>query len=205
VAGLALALAACGGSGDDAASDDEAAEESAFAGIQRDPAPDVSAIALPEASAADAPFTTVADDGELLLVYFGFTNCPDICPTTMADVRAARSDMDAADAERVDLAMVTVDPGRDTGELLTEYVRSFVPEAHALRTDDEAALRAAATAFGADFLVEVDDAGEVEVGHTSHLYAVDDAGRMVLQWPFGTSADDMRSDMELLLDGAPAT
>jgi protein SCO1/2 len=205
-AGLALALAACGGGGDDTAAGDEAAEdESPFVGIPRDPAPDVSAVSLPDAAAAGTPYATVAEEGELLLVFFGFTNCPDICPTTLADVRAARAELAPEDAERVDLAMVTVDPGRDTADVLTGYVRSFVPEGHALRTEDDTALRAAATAFGADYLVETDAAGEVEVGHTSQLYAVDDQGRMVLQWSFGTSAEDIRADVELLLAGDATT
>jgi protein SCO1/2 len=105
------------------------------------------------------------------------------------------------DAGRVGLAMVTVDPARDTEAVLTDYVRSFVPDGHALRTEDDAALRAAATAFGADYVVQAPAGGEVEVGHTSHLYAVDDRGRLVLQWPFGTAPDDIRADLEQLLAG----
>ena len=203
--GLALALAACGGGDGQADAGDGGGDgEPVVTGILRDPPPDVSAVALPDAAAAGAPFATVADEGGLLLVYFGFTNCPDICPTTLADVRAALSGMGAADAGRVGLAVVTVDPERDTAELLTEYVRSFVPDGHALRTDDADALRAAATAFGADYVTEATEGGEVEVGHSSHLYAVDDRGRLVLQWPFGTSPEAMRADMEHLLAGAPA-
>ena len=75
-------------------------------------------------------------------MYFGYTNCPDVCPTTMADLGAALDRLDDEDAARVDVAMVTVDPERDTA-VLADYVQSFVADAHAMATDDPAALRAA--------------------------------------------------------------
>ncbi|HEX5367761.1 MAG TPA: SCO family protein [Acidimicrobiales bacterium] len=171
---------------------------STVTGIERDPAPDVSTVALPDAAAAGRPFRTVAGDGSLLLVYFGYTSCPDVCPTTLTDLRTARRRLGDA-AGRVDLAMVTIDPARDTGEVLTRYVRSFVPGAHALRSDDPAALRAAADAFGADYSVSPGPSGRPEVVHTGNLYVVDDTGHLVLQWPFGTAAGDMAADLALLL------
>jgi protein SCO1 len=66
-----------------------------------------------------------ADDGEVLLVYFGYTSCPDICPTTMADIRLALEACHRDLAERVSVAMVTVDPERDTTEVLTGYLGYF--------------------------------------------------------------------------------
>lgn len=170
------------------------------AGIVRDPAPDVSAIVLPDGSAGGAPFATSADPGELLLVYFGFTACPDVCPTTLADVRSALRLMNDEDAARVDLAMVTVDPGRDDAERLTAYVQSFFPGAHALRTDDPAQLQAAADAYGASYSVTTDTEGNVEVEHSAFLYAVDSEGRLRLSWPFGTKRDDIRNDLKYLFD-----
>jgi protein SCO1/2 len=119
----------------------------------------------------------------------------------MADVRAARASLAGEDADRVGLAMVTVDPARDTAAVLTEYTQAFDPAAHALRTEDDAALRAAATAFGADYEVGTTPEGEVEVGHSSALYAVDDGGRARLQWTFGTPSADIASDLEALLAG----
>lgn len=177
---------------------------STVTGIERDPAPDVSTVALPDAAAAGRPFRTVAGDGSLLLVYFGYTSCPDVCPTTLADVRAARHDL-GDDADLVDLAMVTIDPARDTGDVLRAYVQTFVPRAHALRTEDQQALRAAADAYGADYAVAAGPSGQPEVSHTGGLYVVDDTGRLVLQWPFGTPATDMAADLAHLLDERTAT
>jgi protein SCO1/2 len=172
-------------------------EVRAPAGIVRSPAPEVGAVALPDASGE--LFAMKAQQDELLLVYFGFTSCPDVCPTTLADLRRALRGLDGS-ADRVDVAMVTVDPGRDTAENLDAYVKAFFDRAHALRTDDENALAAAAEAFGAAYEVAENDAGEIEVSHTAFLYAVDSGGRVVLQWPFGTSSDDMRGDIEFLFE-----
>lgn len=139
-----------------------------------------------------------ADDSELLLMYFGYTSCPDVCPTTLADIRRSLSDLGAG-ADRVEVAMATIDPERDTADILTGYVQSFVPGAHALRTDDDGALRSAADAFGADYGVTV-DGEDIEVLHTGHVYVIDDEGQLLVTWPFGTSADEMRSDLEILLE-----
>lgn len=192
VAGLAastLALAACGG-------DDDAADE--FAGYVRTPAPEVGELSLPDVGDDGAEFAFQAADDELLVVYFGFTNCPDFCPTTMSDLSLALARLDSELAERVQVAMVTVDPERDL-PVLDGYVNSFVEGAHALGTDDPARLEQVAAPFGAAYDIEVID-GEPEVGHTTSLYAIDDRGRLVLTWPFGVSIEDLEADIEALLE-----
>src|SRR5690606_40197961 len=85
----------------------------------------------------------------LLLVYFGYTSCPDVCPTTMADVSAALVDLPPDKAGRVRVAMVTVDPERDTDEILAGYLAHFFSRGIALRTDAPTAIEAAAAAYGA--------------------------------------------------------
>ncbi|WCO67431.1 SCO family protein [Iamia majanohamensis] len=186
---LGLVAAACGG--DDG--DDQ------LRGIQRTPAPEVGETSLPDVSEGGEEMPFRADEGEVLLAYFGYTHCPDVCPTTLADVRTALEDL-GDDADRVELAMATIDPERDTGEVLTPYVRSFVPDAHALRTTDDAQLQQAADLFGVTYDVATDDAGEVQVTHSGFLYAVDDQGRLLVSWAFGTPAEDIAHDLELLLD-----
>ena len=186
---VALLATACG-------SDESGGE---IRGIQRTPEPDVGQTSLPDVSAEGAELSFVAPEGELLLVYFGYTHCPDVCPTTLADVRSALGDL-GDDADRVDLAMATIDPDRDTGDVLTPFVQSFVPGAHALRTTDDAQLQAAADLFGVTYDVAEGDEGEVEVTHSGFLYAVDDQGRLVVSWAFGTPAEDVAHDLELLLD-----
>lgn len=135
----------------------------------------------------------------ILLVYFGYTMCPDVCPTTMSDLRLALEDLSRSDRERVQVALVTVDPERDTAAVLGRYVRHFVPDGHALRTTDAGLLREVARGFGAGYEVRRTPEGEVEVSHTAFLYAVDGDGRLVLQWAFGTRWKVLRDDVEALL------
>ncbi|MGD9755102.1 MAG: SCO family protein, partial [Acidimicrobiia bacterium] len=163
----------------------------------REPRPQVGDVSLPEAGAG--PFRFVAEPGHVLLTYFGYTSCPDVCPTTLADLKVVFEDIGAA-ADRVELAVVTIDPEVDTAELLTAYVRSFVPGAHAIVTTDDAALRAAADDFGADYGAVVNAEGVREVFHTASVYAVDDAGEIRVSWSYGTPADDVVHDLRLLLD-----
>ena len=165
-----------------------------------EPAPQVDAVALPDLSRGGEPFALRAQPGGLLVVYFGYTNCPDVCPTTMSDVRTALRQL-GDDADRVDVAMVTIDPDRDT-PVLADYVSSFVEGGHTLATDDAAELRAVADPFGVSYLVAANAAGEIEVAHTPQLYVVDDAGRLALTWQFGVTADDLAGDLEQLLESA---
>lgn len=188
---LTILVAACGGDG-----------TPALAGIVREPLPDVSTVTLPEASAGNAPMTLRAAAGGLLVVYFGYLSCPDVCPTTMADLRTATSKLPATDRAKVDVVMVTIDPGRDTADALTAYVRGFVPRGRAARTTDQVQLRAAVDAFGGDYAVKTTADGTVEVSHTAYVYVVDDRGRLRITWPFGLEAPEMQSDLHQLLTTA---
>jgi protein SCO1/2 len=195
VAVALLAAAGCGGGGDHE-----------LVGLTRDPEPRVDGMPLPDVADGGAPFTIKAPPSGLLIVYFGYTNCPDVCPTTLSDLKIALADL-GDDASRVATAMITVDPKRDTA-VLADYVRSFVPGAHALATDDQTALQAVAGPFGVSYEVSTSPTGEVQVAHSSYLFAVDDAGQLVLTWPVGldpettTSAKDLAADVKQLLRDA---
>ncbi len=175
-----------------------ACSDAQLAGIVRSPAPDVAQVSLPEASNEGRDFQTIADDNRLLLVYFGYTQCPDICPTTLVDLRNAVQDL-GDDATRIDVAFVTVDPERDTDEILTSYIQAFFDNGVALRTDDPARLEAAAESFGAIYEVTKEADGSVNVGHSTLLSVIDSSGHILVQWPFGTSSQDMSNDLEILL------
>lgn len=187
---LAPALVACG----------SADEPRQLSGWVREPLPQVDLVALPDATNDEAPFAFRAPEGGILLVYFGFTFCPDMCPTTLSDVQTALAEL-GSDADRVEVAFVTVDPDRDEGEQLTSYIGFFTDgRGHALRTEDPDLLKEAADAFGVQYEVAIDDDGKVDVGHTAHLYAVDDQGRMLVTWPFGVPADELALDLSYLLN-----
>ena len=182
-----LALVACGG-GDDRE----------LVGYTRQPAPAVGTLRLPDVADGGAPFSFRGPEDGYLIVYFGFTNCPDACPTAMATVGGVREDL-ADDGPPIDLAMVSVDPERDL-DVLAGFVQGFVPGAHALATEDGAALRRAADPFGVSYEVTTAADGDVDVAHSDHLFAVDDAGRLALTWPSGVGRDDLGADLRQLAD-----
>jgi protein SCO1/2 len=171
-----------------------------FAGSRLEPLPVVGGFSLPDVANGGADFALRAAPGTLLVVYWGYTNCPDFCPTTMSDLKLARARLDAP--ERVEVAMVTVDPERDLAldPARCDVPTSFVPEAHALGTDDGDRLAAAAAPFGVAYHVgDADGTDQAEVQHTTSLYAIDDTGALVLTWQFGVSIDDLAADLEQLL------
>ena len=168
-------------------------------GLTRDPAPVVDALDVQDVSRDGEPFRFVAPDDGLLVTFFGYTTCPDVCPTTLADLRRALDDL-GEDAERIDMVMVTVDPDRDR-DVVTEYVQGFVPGAHAVALDDDTELRRLAESFGVSYQVTQRSNGDVDVVHSdTTLFAVDDTGTLVLTWPFGTKPDDLAGDLRQLLD-----
>lgn len=160
----------------------------------------VSEVSVTEVSSSGAvtPFAFRPAVGEVLVVYFGYTNCPDLCPTTLYAIRTARRELGEL-ADRVDLAMVTVDPARDTADVLPAYLASFTDRYHALIPASDAELRSAEAAFRASSSVATLADGTVEVSHTTVAYVVDDSGRVVVEWPFGIDAESMANDLRLIL------
>jgi len=169
-----------------------------FAGIVREPAPVVDQTPIPSLTYEGDEVVFRAQPGGLQVVYFGYTNCPDVCPTTMFDhtvsLRLLPDDM----ADQIDTVMVTVDPERDL-TLLSDYVESFVPDAEAAGTSDPALLKAAADPFGVSYEVTTGSDGSVDVAHSGFLYVVGDTGELLLAWPFGTSSEEMAADMFQLM------
>lgn len=198
---LALLGAACG-SGDDTSATTVAGEDTELSGITRPEPLDVGDVTVPDATTGGAggDFAMKAAPGELLVAYFGYTSCPDICPTTLADLRTAFEQVGPAAADGVDVAMVTVDPERDTGRKLSNYLGSFFDRYHALREPDPDRLAEIEAPFGASSQVVHQDDGTVEVGHTAITYVVDDTGQVLVEWPFGTEPDAIAGDLEVLLE-----
>ena len=189
-----IVLAACGGG-----------SPGALKGIVRDDPLDVGSVVMTDVtdtglySDEGEQFSFRARPGHLLVVYFGYTNCPDLCPTTLAELRAARREL-GDEAERVDLAMVTVDPERDTAEVLNGYLSSFTDRFNALRPTSEPELVTAEDAFLASSTVVKNADGTIEVGHSANAYVVDEEGRVVVEWPFGHGKDGMANDLAFLFD-----
>ncbi len=185
----ALATAGCG------------TDQHVLVGLVRDNPLNVAVVTLPEEfiGAASAPFTMRAKPGELLMVYFGYTMCPDLCPTTLADLRSALKRI-GSPSDIVDLAFVTVDPLRDTVDRLAPYLGSFVDRFHIIRTTDMVELKNAEDVFLAKSSVTTNATGVIEVTHTAIAYIVDDMGTVVDELPFGVGADGFTADLQILIN-----
>ncbi len=120
--------------------------------------------------------------GEPLLIYFGFTHCPDICPASLAWIKQA---LPMVEAERVNVLFVSVDAVNDTPESVQAYAQSFGPEfVGAMGTTGQ--LHAMTQAYGMSYSFSADDAGAVSVTHASRTYVVDAKGQLVYILPHGT-------------------
>ena len=164
----------------------------------------VGAVTLPEVMPGepDRPFTFRAPPGHLLFATFGYTNCPDICPTTLSDLRRALRRL-GADGARVEIAFVTVDPYRDSAAALVPYLASFARGAHALLPRTQQQLGQAESAFGATSSISKNPDGTFEVSHTGLSYIVDETGHVLVQWDFGAGPDVMAHDLRILLARKP--
>ena len=198
LAALAALGAACGsdasttaaGTGTDVAT-------SGYRGVTRDDPFDVSEATLTEVTPGqEGTFTFTAPEGELLFVFFGYTHCPDVCPTTLSYYKAALAELGPEKADKLNLAMVAIDPERDTAEVLEQFLTFYAEDHHALRTTDAAELEAAETAFGTTSKVETLPDGTVNVEHSGTAYLVDDQGTVIVEFPFGVSVTDLTHDLD---------
>lgn len=125
----------------------------------------------------DGKTVTAADyKGDVVMVYFGYTYCPDICPETLANIAEILSKL-GADAKHVRMLFVTVDPNRDTPEVLKQYVDSFAPEVDGLRGSADQLARLA-KAYRASYSVTPSpDPSKYEVTHSAAVYVFDTQGR----------------------------
>jgi protein SCO1 len=138
--------------------------------------------------------------GRVVVVFFGFTQCPDVCPTTMVELATVKKQL-GADGERVQGVFVTLDPERDTPELLKAYVDNFGAGFLALRGSLEETL-AAAKHFKVFFAkVPGKTQGSYTIDHTAGSYVFDLQGRVRLFTRHGTGPDALAHDLRLLLDG----
>lgn len=195
---IALLATSCGTRTKSSATDDHQ-----LSGMVRTPALKVGDVSLLDVS-TDSPTPAVVTPpaGHLTLVYFGYTSCPDICPMTMNDIRVALGDLTPANAAKVTVGMVTVDPDRDTPDALRKYLGHFFDRSMALQAADPAALDAAAKTFGVRYEVAEHPPGATtyDVSHSAVTYVVDDTGTVVVEWPFGFDSELMAKDLNILLE-----
>jgi protein SCO1/2 len=145
---------------------------------------------------------TLADfRGKAVVVFFGFTHCPDVCPTTLAEMAGVMKAL-GKDAERVQVLFVTVDPERDTREVLATYVPAFDPRFLGLY-GDAAATQRVAKEFKIFFEKRAGAApGSYTVDHSAQTYVLDTSGRLRLFTRHERIAQDLAEDLRTLLKTA---
>jgi protein SCO1/2 len=171
-------------------------------GMTRESPLEVGLASLPEVSASsdsESSFTFKAESGQLLVVFFGYTMCPDICPTSLSDFRAALRRM-GSNSDRIDLAFVTVDPERDTAEKLIPFLSTYASRFHAIRTTDFSLLKSVQDKFLVRSSVTTDESGHVQVTHTGTAFVVNSSGQVMSELPFGIGPDGMKNDFTVLLN-----
>jgi len=153
-------------------------------------------LSLPD---ADGKPRTLADfKGKVTVVFFGFTQCPDVCPSTLAELAEVKRSL-GADGQRVQGVLVTVDPERDTPQVLKNYVAQFDPSFVALRGTPEQT-REVAKDFKVYFAkVPGKTEGSYTIDHTAGSYVFDAQGRLRLFTRYGAGAQALAHDLKLLL------
>ena len=145
------------------------------------------------------PRTLTDFQGKVVVVFFGFTQCPDVCPTTLVEMKAVKEKL-GKDGERVQVLFVTVDPERDTAELLAKYVPAFDPTFIGLYGDAEATARTAKEFKVFYKKVPGSSPTNYSVDHTAALYIYDPSGRLRLFAKHAQGADALAHDIKLLLE-----
>ncbi|MGR3462930.1 MAG: SCO family protein [Roseovarius sp.] len=134
--------------------------------------------------------------GQWMLVFFGFTNCPDVCPTTLSEVAAVMDGLDE-DAAKVQPLFISIDPERDTPEAMAEFVPLFDAGIIGLTGTPEQIAETAET-FPI-FYERLEDASAPDgytMSHTSHLFLFNPEAGFAESWPYGTPAEEILADLK---------
>jgi protein SCO1 len=136
--------------------------------------------------------------GKLVILYFGYTFCPDVCPATLSEVKGAMDILDA-DADQVQTIMISVDPERDDSAKMAAYMTHFDPSFLGLTGTPEQ-IAEIATLYGIYYAKnEGSEATDYLVDHTASQTVIDQDGHVKLVFPFGTMAEDIAADLDYLL------
>ncbi len=137
---------------------------------------------------------------KVILIYFGYTYCPDVCPITLAELNRAVTQLSENQQEQVQVMMVTVDPERDTPDRLGEYITKFNPDFLGLFGSPDQ-LAAATSPLGIYYQKQTveDSAAGYLVDHSASVALLDKQGQMRLIYPYQTSTDDIAADLRYFI------
>jgi protein SCO1/2 len=140
---------------------------------------------------ADGPVSLKKFRGKTVVLYFGYTFCPDACPTTLSALGEAMKRLAPSEAAQIQPLFITLDPQRDDAKRLQDYGRFFYPTVLGLRGSD-ARLAAVARQYGVLYKRQkVDSAANYVIDHSSFLYVIGSDGKLMRSLPHGTSVADI--------------
>ncbi len=145
------------------------------------------------------PYSLAQEEGKVALIYFGYTTCPDLCPTTLNDFAIVKEEL-GDEADEVEFIMVTFDPERDTQARMREYLNFFDPDFIGLRGDD-----AQTEQFLKDYGVTIkrveypNSSTGYLIDHTALIYVIDKEGKLRLTYPYGTDPAMITEDVQHLI------
>lgn len=174
----------------------EIARPYAYQGSLIDPPPPAADFTLTDQNGNS--FKLSDQRGKVVLIFFGYTNCPDVCPVTLSQFKQVRQKL-GDNANDVRFVFITVDSERDTSGKLNKFLANFDPSIIGL-TGDQAALDAVYKSYGvAHEKVDVGSAAGYLVNHTAITYAIDKHGDWRLTYPFGIETDKIVQDLNHLV------
>lgn len=167
-----------------------------YSGTVLEPPKQIIDFTIKQADGSD--FTLSDYQGKLVVVYFGYTFCPDVCPATLFQLQKTMENL-GSDASQVQVVMVTVDPKRDTPEQIQGYVTHFNESFIGLSPEKDVELEQLAFQFGVFYEYEdtsEESATEYLVTHTATLFLLDRESRLREIIPFGVSAEEITADIQ---------
>jgi len=136
--------------------------------------------------------------GKASLVYFGYTHCPDACPTALQDMASAVGKLAPAERKQVQILFITVDPARDTPAVMKSYAGAFGPEVEGL-TGSPGAIAQAAREYRVYYARHDEKGGDYSMDHSSITYLMDKQGQFVSVFTQETTPDEMASELRKII------
>ena len=137
--------------------------------------------------------------GDIVLLFFGYTSCPDVCPTTMAELKTVTEKLGVQKARKVKVLLVTVDPDRDTPQRMQEYVNHFNKDFIGLTGSDQELAKVWGDYGIFREVADEDSAAGYGLDHTARVTLIDQDGNLRASYGFDTPVDDILHDLNLLL------
>lgn len=168
----------------------------AFHGTAYEPPAAAPAIRIPDASGGT--FDLTAQKGNAVLLFFGYTNCPDVCPLTLENWTKVKRALGSA-ADKVRFVMVSVDPARDTPAVIRDYVHRFDPDFVGL-SPSPTLLPSLEQAYGVASVPEpaAGDSAAGSIMHSARIFLIDPQGRLRVTYPSDAAAEEIAEDVREL-------